>query len=272
MVRIRYFWVMKLIDTHIHVWDLEQVEYSWLMGDTSILNRSYALEGLEDARVAAGVTEGVLVQAANNWEDTQWMLKVAAAHDWIKGVVGWLPLMEPSVTERVLLEEWGGLLKGVRHLIHNEVDPRWLLQETVLDSLGLLVERDIPYDVVGIVPEHLRTVLEVATRLPGLRMVLDHLNQPPVEIRGSDWEGLMREAARHDNIYVKISGLGRLDDVRPCIEFVLEQFGEGRCFCGGDWPVALLTGSYEEIWKRYLQVVGGSEQVLYENAKRFYAI
>jgi L-fuconolactonase len=263
---------MKLTDTHIHVWDLEKVEYAWLQGDASTLNRTYALDELEPARRAAGVTGGVLVQAANNREDTQWMLAVAEAHDWIQGVVGWLPLMEPFATERILSEEWGGLLKGVRHLIHNEADPKWLLRVPVLESLGMLAERDIPYDVVGVVPEHLRTALEVGLRVPGLRMVLDHLNQPPAEIAGSEWEGLMKDAAKNRNIYVKISGLGRLEDVKPCIEFVLEQFGEDRCFCGGDWPVALLAGSYEGIWERYLRVVGGSEKVLYENAKRFYAI
>ncbi|WP_431210837.1 amidohydrolase family protein [Puia sp. P3] len=166
----------------------------------------------------------------------------------------------------------GWEVEGVRHLIHNEADPKWLLQGPVLESLGLLAERDIPYDVVGVVPEHLRTALEVAYRVPGLRMVLDHLNQPPVEIAGSEWEGLMKEAVENKNIYVKISGLGRLEDVEPCIGWVLEQFGEDRCFCGGDWPVCLLTGRYEEIWNRYRHVVGENDRLLYENAKRFYAI
>ena len=263
---------MKLIDTHIHVWDLEKVEYGWLKGDTSILNRTYELGELEPARRAVGVTEGVLVQAANNWEDTQWMVKVAEAHDWITGIVGWVPLVDVGETRRILEEEWGGLLKGVRHLIHNEADPRWLLQEPVLESLGMLASRNIPYDVVGVVPEHIRTALEVAKRVPGLRMVLDHLNQPPVVVAGSEWEGLMKEAAKYPNIYVKISGLGRLADVRPCVEFVLRYFGEDRCFCGGDWPVSLLAGGYVGIWERYLGVIGKNEKVLYENAKRFYAI
>jgi len=263
---------MKLIDTHIHVWDLEKVEYSWLKGDKTILNRTYALGELEGVRRKTGVTEGILVQAANTREETEWMLKVAGSADWITGVVGWVPLMEPSETARILSEEWDGKLKGVRHLIHNEADPKWLLQGPVLESLGLLAERDIPYDVVGIVPEHLRTALEVGSRVPGLRMVLDHLNQPPVEIGGSEWEGLMKEAAKNKNMYVKISGLGRLEDVGPCIGWVLEQFGEDRCFCGGDWPVCLLAGPYEEIWKRYRQVVGENDRLLYENAKRFYAI
>lgn len=92
--------MMKIIDTHIHIWDFEKAEYAWLENDTSILKQPYQLKDLEDKREAAGVSEGILVQAANNFEDTNWMLENAAAHDWIKGVVGWLPLMDPSATAR----------------------------------------------------------------------------------------------------------------------------------------------------------------------------
>jgi L-fuconolactonase len=300
---MRYFWIMKLIDTHIHVWNIEEVDYPWLAGDTSILRRNYALEELEPARQAVGVTGGVLVQAANSWEDTQWMLRTAGEHEWIRGVVGWLPLEDPDATARLLEESWGArdgkgeswgaqggkgesgragnLLKGVRHLIHNEADARWLLREPVLESLGLLASRDIPYDVVGIVPEHIETALEVAERWPDLRMVFDHLNQPQ---KGA-WEELMKEAAKHENFYVKISGLGTAmgkgqewteADLEPCIEFVLHYFGPDRCLCGGDWPVALLAGSYERTWATYLSVIEKyteeTDKVYWENAERFYGL
>ncbi|HEY4287603.1 MAG TPA: amidohydrolase family protein [Puia sp.] len=271
---------MKLIDTHIHVWNLEKVSYPWLEGDTSILRRNYTLEELEPARQAVGVTGGVLVQAANSWEDTEWMLRTAAEHEWISGVVGWLPLEDPDATARLLEEEWatgksgkaGNLLKGVRHLIHNEADARWLLREPVLESLGLLASRDIPYDVVGIIPEHIATVLEVAERWPDLRMVFDHLNQP----RKGAWEGLMKEAAKHENFYVKISGLGGKKEMEPAIEFALHYFGGDRCFCGGDWPVALLAGSYEETWAMYKSIVEkytkARDNLFWGNAERFYGL
>jgi len=264
---------MKLIDTHIHVWNLEEVAYPWLIGDTSILHRNYALEELEPARQAVGVSEGVLVQAANSWEDTEWMLRTAKEHEWIRGVVGWLPLEDPDATAR-LVDKWGpgSLLKGVRHLIHNEADARWLLREPVLESLGLLASWDIPYDVVGIIPEHIETALEVAERWPDLRMVFDHLNQPQ---RGK-WEGLMKEAAKHENFFVKISGLGGKAEMEPAIEFALHHFGVDRCFCGGDWPVALLAAGYEETWAKYRSIIEKytveTDKVYWENAERFYGL
>jgi L-fuconolactonase len=283
--------IENVIDTHVHVWDFDHADYPWLKGDTTLLNRTHALEELEDDRIKAGVTGGVLVQAANNREDTDWMLRVAAGSEWITGVVGWLPLQDPVATGMILEQEYtaGSYLKGVRHLIHNEKDPAWLLQASVLESLGLLAARDVPYDVVGVIPAHLRTALRVAEKWPGLRLVLDHLNQPPIGRPGEEreWKELMTEAAGHENIYVKISGLGtaagkgfdwRPEDLKSCIGFVLQHFGAGRIFCGGDWPVCLLAGSYEKTWSAYRAVLyqclgkADLDKVFRSNAQRFYKL
>jgi L-fuconolactonase len=149
--------VASLVDTHIHTWDFSKAEYNWLKGDESVLNRSYAIEELEELKETATVTEGILVQAANNFEDTNWMLEVAASNEWIMGVVGWVPLMDPAATEKALQHySKNKYFKGVRHLIHNEADPKWLLQEKVVESLALLAGMNFTYDVVGINSQHLR--------------------------------------------------------------------------------------------------------------------
>ena len=202
----------QIIDTHVHVWNLNKVRYSWLDGDTSILNRSYSLDELEPERQKAGVTGGVLVQAANNMEDTGWMLEEADRNSWIKGIVGWLPLEDPARCESLVENKYvpEPRLCGVRHLIHNEPDHRWLLQENVLTSLSILEKHDLPYDLVGIKTEHINTALELAERIPGLKMVFDHMNQPPIlkKEKFGEWGELMKKAAAHPNFYIKISGLG----------------------------------------------------------------
>src|SRR6478672_11730514 len=124
----------RIVDTHVHIWDFARAEYAWLKGNTSILNRKYEIQELEEERRKARITDGVLVQAANNFEDTDYLLEVASSSDWIKGVVGWLPLVDPSATEIALKRKYSSnlFLKGIRHLIHNEADPNWLLQESVI--------------------------------------------------------------------------------------------------------------------------------------------
>jgi L-fuconolactonase len=280
----------RIADTHIHIWDFKKAEYAWLKGNTSILNRTYSIEEIEAARKEIGISAGILVQAANNFEDTDWMLHTASQHEWIKGVVGWLPLMDPDATVKALQNKYGKEIyfKGVRHLIHDEPYTDWLLQEPVLVSLGILAEHNIPFDVVGVLPAHIETALEVAKKVPGLRMVFDHLNQPPIATgeRFGKWGELMIEAAQHSGFYMKISGMGTTSgkgeewsagDIQPYVEFALEHFGTDRCFCGGDWPVSLLAGSYTAAWKNYGSVLAdlldkeSLDKVLYTNAARFYS-
>jgi L-fuconolactonase len=278
----------EIIDTHIHCWNFAKAEYQWLKNDTSILKRTYNIDEIEEERRLTGVTGGLLVQSANNFEDTEWMLDVARINDWIKGVVGWLPLMNPGLSEKVLTEKYSlnKYFKGVRHLIHDEPDDKWLLQKEVIESLKMLEAKGLTYDIVGILPAHIKTVLEVANKIPGLKMIFDHLNQPPVSTKEKfgEWGELMTEAARHKNFYVKISGLGttkkRSDwsaqDIQPYIEFVLEHFGEDRCMCGGDWPVSLLAGSYTKTWNIYKRVIDSllneeaKNKLYYKNAVQFY--
>jgi len=280
--------MQKIIDTHIHVWNFEKAAYPWLDGNTSILNRTYNIEEIETERNAVGVTGGVLVQASNNLEDTDWMLEVAANTSWIKGVVGWLPLIDTAATEKALNEYSNdNYFKGVRHLIHDEADPKWLLQAVVIDSLRILAEKNITYDVVGVLPQHIETVLKVAEKIPELKMVFDHLNQPPMKSneRFGAWGDLMKTASQHKNFHAKISGLGTatanpeqwgVEDIKPYVSFVLEQFGTHRCFCGGDWPVSLLAGSYTKTWTTYQSVINellnetDREKMFYTNAKQFY--
>lgn len=281
---------MNVIDTHIHIWNFSKARYQWLEGNTTLLNRHYEIAELEPARVSAGITGGVLVQAANNTEDTDYMLATAAATPWLQGVVGWLPLTDPARTAELLPHYLSNpYFKGVRHLIHDEPDTRWLLQPAVIESLRLLAAYDIPYDVVGVKPAHIETALELAAKIPELSMIFDHCNQPPIATgeRYGQWGELMQTAAGHPRFQVKLSGLGvtaqkgagwSADDIKPYLAFVLEHFGVSRACCGGDWPVCLLAGSYEQAWQHYRTVLNElltkeeQAQVLHKNAVRFYKL
>ena len=281
--------MQKIIDTHIHVWDLQRVQYPWLKNDTSILKQTWHIGQLTEGKTAAGITSGILVQASGNMEDTELMLETAGKTAWIEGVVCWLPLIDTHKTQELLHKKYLSeqYIKGVRHQIHDEQDTKWLLQPSVISSLKVLAEKNIPYDVVAVLPQHIETALEVAHKIPELKMVFDHLSQPPIKTkeRFGVWGDLMKAASGHKNFYAKISGLGtasgnlnnwNAEDVKPYIAFALENFGTDRCFCGGDWPVALLAGTYNKVWNIYTSVINGlvnkndSENIFYNNAQQFY--
>jgi L-fuconolactonase len=282
---------IPIIDTHVHIWDLIKVHYSWLQGDTSILARTYLPQELFPQLSKVQVNEVVLVQAANNTEDTELMLAAANENDWIKGVVGWVPLENPEQT-LTLIENWKAktkYLKGIRHLIHNESDENWLLKDSVIESLKILAAHQLTYDVVGVNEAHLNAAITIAEKIPTLHLILDHLNHPPMKNDAGMkvWQNQIQTAAQHKNIYAKISGLGiasgdfetwKNSDIQASIEYAIEKFGADRCMCGGDWPVSLLAGGYLKTIEAYRAIIENclnvkdQEKVFAKNATLFYQL
>jgi L-fuconolactonase len=147
---------------------------------------------------------------------------------------------------------------GVRTLIHDQPDPDYLLRPAVLDSLAVLEERGMPFDVVAVLPRHLEIVSLLAERFPALTLVVDHLGHPPIgSDDGGGWSALIARAAQHPRVVAKVSGLyGTVDgagavtteSIRPAVERALEVFGPRRLLYGGDWPVSVLAGGYRATW------------------------
>jgi len=280
----------KVIDTHMHSWDLQKVRYSWLDGDTSILAQNYYPSGIEAQLEAANVSAAVMVQAANNIEDTAFMFDCAEQYPWIIGVVGWVDLLNPETAKKQLEAHLQNkYFKGIRHLIHDEPDHNWLLQPAVIKSLEILADYGVPFDIVGVKIEHIKAAIQVAKQIPHLKMVFDHLNHPPIATseQFGAWGEAISEAAAMPNFYAKISGLGTCcadfndwsaNTIEPYIAFVLEHFGIDKLMIGGDWPVSLLAGDYAGTHIKYQTVLEklvapeNQEKIYSTNATSFYKL
>jgi L-fuconolactonase len=272
---------MFKIDTHQHSWNLAEVAYGWLKPEYTAFYGNFTPDLLEPQVKAAGVDYTILVQAANSYEDTASMLLHAHYKDWITGVVGWVNLLDPDETaQRLDMYTKGPYFKGMRHLIHDEPDPDWVIQPVVLESLGVLAAHHIPFDVVAVFPNHIKHVPTLAEKIPDLRIVIDHLGKPPIGHSNSPWFDQIRAAAESPNVYAKLSGQfdnpsWTLNDVQPFLDHALECFGAQRIMFGSDWPVALLGGTYESVWANTQQLLAGcspseKDAILGGTAIRFY--
>lgn len=277
-----------VIDAHQHFWNPERVSYPWLGPDLAPIDRPIEFDELEPILVRSGVTATVLVQSADNDQDTDYMLAVAAEHPEILAVVGYVPLDHPIEAARRLeqLQDQEPFV-GVRNLIHNQPDPDYLVQPEVLRGLGLLEAAGLSMDIVSVLPRHLEHVPTIAARYPGLRLVIDHLSKPPIkEAHWEPWKTLITRAAQYPNVYAKLSGLypnidGPSDwtaaDVAPFVDFALEIFGSGRLMYGGDWPISVLYGGYDKVWRELSSIFGvlsldDRTNILNRTALEFYRI
>ena len=50
---------MEIIDTHLHIWDLDKFSLPWLDDEGEILNRTYLLEDYKKSIISEGVTRGL---------------------------------------------------------------------------------------------------------------------------------------------------------------------------------------------------------------------
>ena len=275
------------IDAHQHVWNLDLVAYPWLTPAYGPLYRTFESPELEPQVGAAGIARTVLVQSANSYADTDYMLAQADRHDWIGAVVGWVPLLDPDEAVRAL-DRYARhpTFRGIRHLIHEEADPDWVVQDRVIEGLRVLAARGLLFEVVAVFPNHLKHVPTLAARVPDLTIVIDHLAKPPIKDGAMEpWATQLAAAARYPNVYAKVSGLNTAADpatwsaadLKPYIDRAIDLFGADRLMFGSDWPVCTLAGDYATVWAETNRALEGRprheiDALLGETAARVYNI
>jgi L-fuconolactonase len=274
-----------VIDAHLHLWDLQRSAYSWITPELGPLHTTITAERAHGELAAAGVERAVLVQAEDSVADTEFMLEVAAEHEWVAGVVGWVQLDDPAVAA-AQLDRFAAdpAFCGVRHLVHDDPRDDFLALPAVRTSLGLLAERGLPYDVPDAWPRHLTATAELAAALPELTVVLDHLGKPPhTKPDFPDWREAFAAVAARPNTVAKVSGLQVRGEpftaagIRPSWEAALDLFGPDRLLWGSDWPMTLLTAGYQGTWEVMAELLGELTQeeqgkILTGTAQRVYGL
>ncbi len=258
------------IDGHQHFWNMSKTDYPWLAPAYGPIYAGFCPRDLEPQIEAAGVDKTVLVQAMDSFEDTVAMLTQSEDFDWIGAVVGWVPLLDHGA-ERKALDRYSKhpKFRGIRHLIHEEKDPDWVVQPKVIEGLKILADYGLSFDVVAVFPNHLKHVPTLAQSVPNLTLIIDHLGKPPIKDKQMGaWADQMAAASQYPNVYAKVSGLNTAADwatwsaadLKPYIDFAIEKFGANRLIFGSDWPVAILAGDYAKVWAETNKALAGRPQ------------
>lgn len=254
-----------MIDAHHHLWKYTTAEYGWITPEMKAIRRDFLPEHLEEVTHYFGIEGTVAVQARQTLEETSWLLGLAGQHPLIRGVVGWVPLTEGAGVKQHL-ERFASnkKLRGVRHIIQDEKDPRYILRQDFNTGVRTLLDFKLRYDIL-IFERHLPAAIEFVDRHPNQIFILDHVAKPRIKEKIiSPWDRNMRELAKRQNVYCKLSGMVTEADpqhwtpegLQPYIDVVLEAFGPRRLMYGSDWPVMLLAGDYVRWFSTVKQAVG----------------
>ena len=248
------------IDSHHHFWKYNPGEYAWIGEDMSVIRRDFLPPDLKQVIAAANVDAVISVQARQTLDETRWLLDLAASNDFIAGVVGWVPLVSPTAFDDLaallaLPRGAGKKLKSLRHVLQAEPDEKYMLRDRFTTVLRQLAPLNLAYDIL-ILERQLPQTIEFVDRHPNQTFILDHLAKPRIkEWIMSPWREQIRELARRENVYAKISGMVTEADyrawsgeqLRPYVDVALEAFGPKRLMFGSDWPVCTLAASYDQV-------------------------
>jgi L-fuconolactonase len=243
------------LDSHHHFWHYDPAALPWMTDAMSGLKRDYLPGDLLPLLRQTGLDGSVAVQAQQNTRETEWLLSLADQSDFIRGVVGWVDLCSPAVRDDLRVLARRPHFIGVRHIVHDEPDDRFMLRPDFLRGLEALAEFDLAFDLL-LFPRHLLVAVEVVRRFPRQRFVLDHIAKPFIRAGTlSPWDDDLRALARFDNVFCKVSGLvteaawraWRPADFAPFLAVVLDAFGTHRLLFGSDWPVCTLAADYAQV-------------------------
>ena len=273
------------IDAHQHFWNYSAADYPWIGAGLERLARDYVPPDLAPFLAAERLDGSVAVQARQSVEESRWLLALANAHPLVKGVVGWVDLRSDCVGDDLRELAVNPKFVGVRHVVQDEPDPRFVLGESFIRGLRQLRQHGLTYDLL-LYPNQLPAAVELVGLLPEQPFVVDHLAKPRIaagEVEG--WGRDIRAIARHDNVCCKVSGMvteasrqgWKRDDFTPYLDVVLEAFGPERLMFGSDWPVCLLAGEYADVAaipRDYFSRLSAPEQRMIwgDTAARFYGL
>jgi L-fuconolactonase len=276
-------------DSHVHFWDSSLRRYPWLASVPAI---STAHGPRELAGEAGGnlPSRVVFVQAdcerSAAMDEVEWIESIAGGTIPVAAIVAFAPMNAGAGTLTALRALIGRpLVRGVRHLIQGETDPRFCLSPAFLEGVRECGELGLSFDICVRHPQ-LGAVVDLVRLCPATSFVLDHAGKPELRSDMLDsWRTHIDELADFPNVSCKISGLvteagtAALDPERfvPTISHLIETFGTSRLLFGSDWPVVKLASPYTtwiQMARGLLSHLTGPDQeaIFNGNAARVYRL
>lgn len=274
---------MKLIDSHVHFWNPDQLNYDWLNG-IDALNRAFLPADYMSAYDTHTVEGIVFVEASADapLEEVQWVETLDAP---IKAIVANAHL-EREEGRTQLLEAYAQrpLVKGIRRNYQDE-PAGFALQPEFIEGIRLLRNYNLSFDIC-IKSHQLGETIELVRQLPDNQFVLDHIAKPAIiNNEFETWSQQLHQLAKFENVTCKLSGIiteadhssWTPDQITPYIMETINAFGIDRVMFGSDWPVVRLAGSFTQ-WASVLASAitnlspDEQQKLLVDNATRVYRI
>jgi L-fuconolactonase len=272
------------IDAHHHFWRYTPAEYGWIDDSMASIRRDFLPNDLAPEIAAAGIDAVISVQARQTLDETEVLLEHAKANPWIAAVVGWVPLVDPTISDLLARLTVNPSIKGVRHVL--QAEPNAYMDRADFNTgIAQLHAANLTYDIL-IRHDQLPAAIRLVDRHPNQVFILDHIAKPPIRTGElQPWARNLAEVARRPNVLCKLSGVvteadfptWTYEQILPYMDAALQAFTPARLMFGSDWPVCRVATTYAE-WVRTIDRFAATlslkerEALFHDTAARAYRL
>jgi L-fuconolactonase len=272
-----------LIDSHLHLVNLDRFHYYWMKPEFSVLQHNYLAEDVHPLYEACNVDQAVLVQAHPSREETRYLVEVANMHRFVGAVVAYIDLTAETIEQDLAELSRSGIIRAIRHQQAEDQPGDWFLGPEVLRGLRAVSAVGLSCDLL-VKNRHLYSIPVIMEKVPDLKIVLEHMGKPPIA-SGSlrPWAEDLAAIAENPAVCCKISELvtqadwerWSSEDLKPYVQHALKCFGPDRLMWGSGWPVCLLAADFGQTLSSSLEALGplsepDIDRIFRDNARAFY--
>ncbi|TCV94283.1 amidohydrolase family protein [Biostraticola tofi] len=287
--------MLRITDTHIHLWDLSRFDLPWLAG-VPALNHDVSWSDYQacshqaEWKVDKAMYVEVDVAPSQRDDESRYLYKICEDQTTAvcAGIIS-LDLLQPNTVERWLesgqKHRW---VRGVRHVLHVDSQPPGsCLHPVFIENVNALGQAGLCFEAC-LRNEELCDLVTLAERTTESVLVLNHMGnvdasrleqQPSYRQR---WQQNIRLLSQFDSLYCKVSGINVPDQadmrlVRPAVEYALNSFREDRVVFATNFPVCNL-GTGLAPWVETVRTLtagqgsGYQSKLFRENANRLYRL
>lgn len=281
---------LKIIDPHLHLFDLSLGDYAWLKThnpphwqDKHQIAKNYSEQ---DLTLSANMSLGGFVHIEAGFDNHQPWREI----DWLESTCN-LPFKSIACADLTSADFASKLTKliqrpsvvGVRHILEDEALPLLTHASStehfaLLNDLGLIFEAQLALSDTPAVDQLIR----LAMRFKKLMIVLNHGGWPPGKNtkQYKIWHDNAGRLSACSNVVMKLSGWEMADrhylfsTIQQVVTEVITCFGSTRVMLASNFPLCTFSCSYAALWQNYQQELQLAspvfKQLSFSNAHEWY--
>lgn len=278
----------KIIDPHIHLFDLSLGDYQWLKPenppfwpDKEKINRDFKFKDLT-LNNSLELVGAVHIEAGfDNRSPEKELAWLESQHESeLKTIAGIdLLLSETKFAQQLAAFSTYDSCIGCRHILDD--DAVVILSSTQAQkNFALLNKHHWIFETQLNLSDSAAIDLLIAVIAKNLNttFVINHAGFPSLDNNKELWLNNLKKLAKQENIAIKCSGLEMVDrgysvsDIKETVQLLVDSIGINRVMVASNFPLTLFSYSYQEYWEMVHKAIPHEhrQSLCFDNAASIY--